>query len=74
MLYPVSFYKTLTAIPAHQFHNTNAIFTTFSLNMCCIYSTLSLLNSCVKAEGPINNLLSKRQHKTALQVNDANGF
>lgn len=68
------FYKALTAIPAHQLDNTYAIFTTFSLNMCCIYSALSLLNSCVKAEGLINNLLSKRQHKTILQVNDANGF
>jgi len=50
----------LTAVSTHQLDHTYAIFNTFSLNMSRIYSSLSLLNSSVKAKGLVNNLLSNK--------------
>ena len=51
-----------TTVTTHQLHKTNTILNTFSLNMCCINSTLSLLNSSVKAKGPVNNLPHVKQY------------
>lgn len=51
-------HKKLTAVPAHQLHNTNAILGALSLNMGSVDCTLSLLHSRVESKGPIDDLKS----------------